>query len=357
MAEYLNEAGSALLSKVNVVALSIALIIFLLFLVLRRIFSRYISKLLLALTAKTKTSLDGLLVESFQKPIEMGFVFGGLYIALNYLGLKLVQHFAFHAFFRSVVIILVAWGFINLVKDYDVLNKELDKSNIKIDPILIPFLAQVGKTLILVITFLTVAQEWGYEMNTFLTGLGLGGLAFALAAQDAVANVFGGIVIITDKPFSIGDWIQTPSIEGTVEDITFRSTRIRTFADAVTTVPNSKLANESITNWSRMGKRRITFNLKVMYSTPREKLEKCIQKIRAMLSAHPEIDQEVIFVNLDQFNESSIDIFLYFFTKTTIWGRFLEVKEDVNLKIMEILEAEGVEVAFPARNLYIKTKE
>ena len=99
-----------------------------------------------------------------------------------------------------------------------------------------------------------VAQEWDYRIDGFIAGLGLGGLAFSLAAKDTLSNVFGGLVVILDKPFSIGDWIKTPSVEGTVEDISFRSTKVRTFAQALVTVPNATLANEPVTNWTRMGK-------------------------------------------------------------------------------------------------------
>jgi len=143
-------------------------------------------------------------------------------------------------------------------------------------------------------------------------------------------------------------------VEGTVEDITFRSTKIRTFAQALVTVPNSSLANEPITNWSRMGKRRITFHLGVTYSTTRDKLEKCVKSIRKMLEEHPGIHKETIFVNFERFNDSSLDIFMYFFTNTTNWGEYLNVREDVNFRIMEILEQEGVSVAFPSRSIYIE---
>lgn len=162
-------------------------------------------------------------------------------------------------------------------------------------------------------------------------------------------------MIILDKPFSIGDRIGTSSVEGTVEEITYRSTKVRTFAQALVTVPNSTMANEAITNWSKMGRRRITFNLGVTYTTPRFRLETCIARIEKMLREHPQIHQETIFVNFDRFNESSLDIFLYFFTVTTNWGEYLKVREDVNLKIMAILEEEKVSIAFPSRSVYFET--
>lgn len=185
---------------------------------------------------------------------------------------------------------------------------------------------------------------------------GLGGLAFALAAQDSLSNLFGGMVIIVDKPFTVGDWISTPSVEGIVEDITFRSTKVRTFAQAIVTVPNSKLANEPITNWAAMGKRQITFHLKVAYSTPRAKLEKCVERIKTTLIEHPDVHKQTIFVVFDRYNDSSLDIFLYFFTITTVWQEFLMVKQDINFKIMRILEEEGVSMGLPTTNVHLESR-
>ncbi|MFP3359363.1 mechanosensitive ion channel family protein, partial [Planococcus sp. SIMBA_143] len=127
------------------------------------------------------------------------------------------------------------------------------KYNVKIDHILIPFFSKALRLIIVAIGISVIAQEFEYDINGFVAGLGIGGLAFALAAKDALANLFGGIIIITEKPFTIGDWIKTPSVEGTIEDISFRSTKVRTFAQALVTVPNATLSNEAITNWSKMG--------------------------------------------------------------------------------------------------------
>ena len=199
-------------------------------------------------------------------------------------------------------------------------------------------------------------QKFNYNVAGLVGGLGLGGLAFALAAKDALSNLFGGAVIITEKPFTIGDWILTPSVEGTVETITFRSTKIRTFAQALVTVPNAKLANESITNWSEMGKRRIVFDLSVTYETPKEKLESIIKKIDYMLKSHPEIHQDTIITKFDKYGVNGLDIYIYFFTKTTVWLDFLKIKEEINYKIMDILDNEGVSLAIPNRKLYVDSK-
>ncbi len=326
------------------------------FVVLGNIFTKYFFVAILKLCSKTKTDLDEKIFLAFKSSLKVFFVICGLYLAIIWLPIDSSYQLIINRSFRSVIIILVTWGLYNLedinTTFFDKIQQTLD---IELDKILIPFVSKFLRIITLIFAFTIILQEWNYPIGSLIAGLGLGGLAFALAAKDALSNIFGGIVIILDKPFSIGDWIKTSSIEGVVEDITFRSTRIRTFAKALVTVPNSTLANDSITNWSRMGKRRITFNLGVAYSTPVDKLKTLTEKIRKMLYNHPGIDKETIFVRFDSFNESSLDIFLYFFTVSTNWSEFLQVKEDINFKILELVEQDDITIAFPSRSLYIET--
>lgn len=335
--------------------IGIALVIFLVIYLFRKFFVQKIINLLLKITDKTHIGLDNLLIMAYEKPLQLFFAALGIYLALAYLPLSVETNVLISRLYRSIVIILVSFGLWNLVGLVCESTEETGNLAIfKIDKILLPFLSRVLKFIIVVLALSIILQEWDYDINGLIAGLGLGGLAFALAAQQTLANLFGGFVILTDKPFSLGDWILTPSVEGVVEDINFRSTKIRTFAQAVVSIPNSTLASEPITNWSRMDKRRITFMLGVNYSTPREKIEKCVTDIREMLRNHPDIHQETIFVNFDSYGESSLNIFLWFFTKTTVWEEFLQVKEDVNLKIMSILEDEGVTVALPSTSIYFE---
>lgn len=224
----------------------------------------------------------------------------------------------------------------------------------KFDKILIDFSLKVFQALAVITTVFLILQEWGFEVSTFVAGLGLGGLAFALAAKDLVANIFAGFVVITDKPYSIGDWIETTQTEGTVVEITFRSTKVRTFANAIVTVPNASLIDGAVTNWSRMEKRRVSFKLGVTYSTTVEQMKNVVKEIEVMLRVHPDVHQDLIFVKFNDFNDSSLDIFLYYFTTSTVWGEYLSVREDTFLKIMDILEANNVSVAFPSRSIYME---
>lgn len=336
-------------------ALAVAAGIFLLALLVRGLFTRVIFNLFLKLSSKTSTDVDNEILLAFKKPLKTFFVFLGLFLALRYLPLTDNQDASVTSLFRASAIGLLAWGFYNLSSPGSALFRPLlRKINLENDRVLLPFLAKILRFIIIALAISIIVDDWGFNVSGLVAGLGLGGLAVALAAQDAIGNIFGGIIIIVDKPFTVGDWIQTPSVEGTVEEVNFRSSKIRTFSHALVTIPNSVLANEAITNWTRMGKRRITFNLGVAYTTPKHKLENCVRRIRELLENHPGIHKETIFVRFDSFNESSLDIFLYFFTVTTNWGEYLAVKEEINFKILEILEQEQVSIAFPSRILYFE---
>lgn len=332
---------------------TIALGLVLLFYALSRIFSRYIVRFLLYLTAKTEADYDEKLVLAFKKPLARIIICTGLYLAGLYLLENPDYQFFLIRLFRSALIIFIAQGLYNLVDSTSGLLIKLG-SAYDLDKLFLSLLSKTIRAIIFAISFTILVQEWGYDITGFVAGLGIGGLAFALAAQDTIANVFGGIVILTEKPFTIGDWIVSGDVEGTVEDITFRSTKVRTFAHALITMPNSILAKQPITNWSRMGKRRVSFNLRVRYSTPRDVLQRCLDRIRELLANHDQVHPDTIFVNLDKFGESSLEILVYFFTKTTVRARWLEAKESILFAIMKILEEEGASLALPSRSIYIE---
>ncbi|QOY37968.1 mechanosensitive ion channel family protein [Anaerobacillus isosaccharinicus] len=327
------------------------------FLIVRKAFTKYIYRILLKLFRNSPTQFLTKLFIAFEKPLRWLFVLIGVYLAILNLPFQVMFEERIIQIYRTLFIVLLTIGFYNFSSESSVIFDNIEKKlRIEIDKLLIPILSKLLRFLIIAISLSVIAQEWNYDVNGFIAGLGLGGLALAFAAQDSIANFFGGIIIMTEKPFKIGDWIKTPTVEGTVEEITFRSTKIRAFRQAVVTVPNSTLANQAIMNWSKMGKRQISFSLGVKTGTSREKLANCIKQIEDLLKNHLEIHQETIFVKFDGFERSRLNIFLYFFTKTTNYGEFLKVKEDINLRILEILEKEGVAIAIPTRNLFVDKK-
>ncbi len=334
--------------------LGISIGILLLFILFRNIFTKYVFQLIVKLAKKTPTELLTQICLSFERPLSWAFIIIGLYVAMEYFPFIEQHNALFLKFLRSMIIVLITWGLFNLSSpSTGILISVNKKMNNKIDLILLPFISRTIRVIIIAISISIIGQEFDYDVNGLVAGLGLGGLAFALAAKEAVGNLIGGIVIVTEKPFSIGDWILTPSVEGTVEDINFRSTKVRTFSQALVTVPNSTLANEPITNWSRMGKRRITFHLRINYKTTREQIQRVVARIETMLKKNEEVHPDTIMVYFEHYNDSSLDILLYFFTNTTVWAEHLRIKHEINLAIMEILEEEEVEVAFPSRTVYV----
>ncbi|WP_442599972.1 mechanosensitive ion channel family protein [Neobacillus sp. D3-1R] len=334
--------------------LGISIGILAVFILFRNLFTKYVFQLILKLSKKTPNEFFTRICLGFERPLGWAFIITGLYVAMEYFPFIEQHNALFLKFLRSMVIILITWGLFNISSPTTgILVSVNQKMKNKIDLILLPFISRTIRVIIIAISISIIGQEFDYDVNGLVAGLGLGGLAFALAAKEAVGNLIGGIVIVTEKPFSIGEWILTPSVEGTVEDINFRSTKIRTFSQALVTVPNSTLANEPITNWSRMGKRRITFHLGLNYKTTKEQIQTVVYRIEQMLSNHEDIHPDTIMVAFDHYNDSSLDILIYFFTNTTVWADHVKIKHAINLQIMGILEDEGVEVAFPSRTIYV----
>ncbi|MFC1564140.1 mechanosensitive ion channel family protein [candidate division KSB1 bacterium] len=335
--------------------IAVAVVVFLFIFAMRQVFSRVVMRILRRIAGRTKFTIDEKLLDVIEPPARMLFIVVGLWAGFQILQLPEDAKELISKLIRSLYVIVVIWAAYratDLLSDF--LRKLSAKTESNLDDQVVMFIGKTLRVLVLIIGLMILVREWGYDIAGLVAGLGLGGLAFALAAKDTVANLFGSVTILMDRPFVVGDWIETPSIEGTVEDIRLRSTQIRTFANALVTVPNSVLANSAITNWSRMNKRRIKYKLGVTYSSKSYQVEECVNRIKKMLEEHPAIHKDVIFVYFTDFGESALDLFLYFFTVTTVWKEYLEVRQDVNLRIMKIVEELGMSIAFPSRSIYIK---
>ena len=343
------------LSYEHLYSISAALLIVVLFTLVRKYVVQYIFKLIRRWTSDSDKVYPRI-IDALEAPLRLFILVVGIFLALRILPLTITADAAILKLFRSAIILIIGWAIYKFCSPESIISREVQE-RLDVDEILIPILSKVIHFIIIALVIVIVATEWGYDVNGFIAGLGLGGLALALAAQNALANLFGGLVIILEKPFSIGDWIATPSVEGTVETITFRSTLVRGFDQAVITVPNATLANEPITNHTRMGRRRIFYYLGLSFATTGQEMETCVNRIRQMLNDHPEIHPQTIMVNFEKFGDSRLDIMIYCFTNTTVWSEYLEVREDVNLKIMAIVTDMGLSLAVPSRVLYHENKE
>lgn len=259
-----------------------------------------------------------------------------------------------YKFYRVGMIILITNGIVNAM---DVIFAAIghvrkDKSE-AVNETVMGFLSKMTKILIIILSVLMILSELGIDVNGIIAGLGLGGVTFALAAKDTATNMFGGINIIVDKPFVVGEWIETSTVEGVVEDITFRSTRIRTFFDSVIVVPNSTLSNDSITNWSRMNKRKDSITFGVSYNTEKFKIQSTLGKIENFLKSHDNILSDTVIVRLNNFAESSIEIYVVYFMDLLTFTEVKRIREEVSFGIIDVLNDEGVEFAFPSRTIYM----
>ena len=324
----------------------------------KKIFAYLFIKVLLPLAQKSKKELDDRFLACLQKPTEFIIFLIGLFIAMEVLQLP-SEPFDFHklatAILKALIIFDIAWFLFNLVDMVDhYLKKWASRTESVLDDQLAPLLRKSLRIFIVVMACLMAIQTFGYPVTGIIASLGIGGLAFALAAKDTVSNIFGSLMIIFDRPFHVGDWIKAGDLEGTVEEVGFRSTKIRTFAKTLIAVPNNIIANMPLNNFSRMPKRRIRLTVGVSYDATPTQMREAVSRIRELLKTHPAIDQEFFLVNFTDFGASSLDIMVYCFTTTTVWGEYLDAREDVCLKIMDTLAELELEIAFPSTTVYLR---
>lgn len=334
-----------------------ALLILIIGLLFRQIFVKRIVKLLLKLSNKTKNNFDDLLVTALEKPARVFIIGLSIWGALSIIGLPILIQTFINRLFRTFFIIVLFWFFYRAADCIAIVfERFINKSEKKAGPVLIGLFRKTIKIVVITFEIFAIIKEWGFDVSGLVAGIGVGGLAISLAAKDAVSNLLGSITIMSDKTYDIGDWIQSEKIEGIVEEIGFRSTKIRTFSNALTSVPNYIMSNEPVTNWSKMGKRRVNFNLNIPLDTPTNNINMLLRRIRELLANHEDVNQEMIAVNLSGFGEASLQIVIYYFTKTTSYLTYLGVTEDINIKIIKIFEEVGVKI-IPPRRFAIDTKQ
>lgn len=335
--------------------ITIAFTIFFVTLLLKNTIAFILLKPLKTIAKRTKTKTDDKLILVIEEPLKLSIVLVGAYFATLWLPFSNFDR-AVDLFIKSFVTFMIFWILYRIVDSFsNLFNFFSSKFGKELNVDVQHFMVKAMRVLIIALGVMAILQEWGINVSAFVASLGLGGLAFALAAKDTIANLFGSLVIFSDRPFKVGDWIETPVVEGTIEEIGIRSTKVRTFAQALVSVPNATLANTPITNWSRMGKRRVKTRLGLTYTTTVSQMQTILIEIKTMLKEHPDIHQETILVSFDEFDSSALSIFLYFFTKTTVWLEYLHVREDVNFKIMEIVARNGAQFAFPSQTLYVES--
>lgn len=307
----------------------------------------------------TKSLWDDALFLSAQKPLEWLFWLLGLSLAA-----EIVERASSSEILALVgpvreagLIVLLTWFVVSFIKraEQNLMSPEFMEA--PIDETTVMALGKLLRLSVIITAVLVGLQTFGYSISGVLAFGGIGGIAVGFAAKDLLANFFGGLMIYLDRPFAVGDWVRSPdkSIEGTVEHIGWRLTRIRTFDKRPLYVPNSVFTQIAVENPSRMTNRRIYETIGIRYADAAA-MPAVVRDVEAMLRAHEGIDTEqTLIVNFNAFANSSLDFFVYTFTKTTNWVEFHQIKQDVLLKILAIIEQHGAECAFPTRTLHIQS--
>ncbi|AKV94942.1 MscS family membrane protein [Marinobacter sp. DSM 26671] len=307
--------------------------------------------------SQTKNLFDDALLHAARKPVVAFVWLQGVYwaaeVAHKYSEAEIFK--ANESVLQIGFIFVLVWAILRLIKEAEGILVSPLKMKQPMDYTTVNAVSKLSRAVVLITAVLIAMQSMGYSISGVLAFGGVGGIAVGFAAKDLLANFFGGFIIHLDRPFKVGDWVRSPdrNIEGTVEHIGWRLTTIRTFDKRPLYVPNAAFTTIAVENPSRMSNRRIYETIGIRYADVAQ-MATIVDDIRAMLQQHEDIESdETLIVNFLAFNASSLDIMVYCFTKTTQWIPFHEVKQDVLLKISDIIEGYGAEVAFPTRTLHL----
>lgn len=341
-------------------------------LMLRQWIALHVFRAFRKFTQSTKTKLDdelAVLFESLLPPFRMAIALFGIYLAVQVFfrgqppsetdPTMLDQaRYLFRGICFLLLLVNLAWALCRTA-DWGIewlTRFTRDEKSVLLDQTFEPIAKRTARVFIIIVIVLQGLDFFRLDaiVNSLLAAAGVSGLAIGLAAQDTIKNFFGSIVLLVDRPFSIGDWIVAGSTEGIVESVGFRSTKIRTFGKTLITIPNSSIVDRDIDNITRRKIRRVKFDLGVSYATKPDQMEELLRRIRELLRSDDDIWPNLILVRFTEFGESSLNIFIYYFTKTTHWDEHLSIRERKNIEIMRLVNEMGLEIAFPTRTLYMR---
>lgn len=341
---------------VDVGRMAAAFGIFVLFLMLRGLLTRFLMAWLRMFTRRTPWTLDDQILETIEPPVRfvpvvMGLFFGFQVLELGGLPLEMTTNLV-----RSLVAFTIFWALYRAISPLSVLLHQMD-SIFTVE--LIEWLTRAIRVLVFIIGAAAVLEIWGIKVGPIIAGFGLIGVAVALGAQDLFKNLIAGLLILAEKRFHKGDWINVAGVvEGVVETIGFRSTMVRRFDKAPVMVPNSQLSDTAVINFTAMTHRRIKWIIGVEYGTTVDQLRKIRDEIADYIETTPDFAPATdvsTFVRIDSFGDSSINILVYCFTVTTKWGEYLEIKEQLAYRIKDIVEGAGTGFAFPSQSIYVES--
>jgi len=339
-------------SGVNISEIIIALVIFTFFLFLRGVFSKFVVKKLENYVSKSTNSFDNSLVNSMEGPAKFFPIVLGFFVSTSYLT---VDSGMVDAINRSLITVLIFWTFHQVVGPF---SSVIKSAGGLISRDLINWIIKAIKILILILGFAAVLDLWGIKIGPIIAGLGLFGVAVALGAQDLFKNLISGILVLVERRFQVGDWIFVDGvIEGTVENIGFRSTVVRRFDKSLATIPNFQFAEQAVINKSLITNRRIDWAIGLEYRTTSDQLKNIKEQIENFIktnSSFSKSEDTILAVKIEQFAASSIDIRLICFTKTAHYLEWMNVKDLLAMEIKSIVERNKASFAFPSTSIYVE---
>ncbi len=305
------------------------------------------------ITAKSRFKLDDLLLDLVEQPIVFAMIILGLVIGFNFLSFGAGARELFYSIINILVILLTGWVSLKAV---DVLVEQyfvplITKADKRLAKQIAPLIEKIIKVGIVFLVFIVILNYFGYNVTAILAGLGIGGLAFAFAAQATIADAFGGFSIFTSRPFVVGDWVSFDNILGTVEQVGLRHTRIRNLEGRVVIIPNSKIAGTVIENISSAPKRKILLNLGLTYDTPVEKIQKAIGLVKELINKRKDCSKEPLAL-FTEFKDFSLNLMVVYFIEDL--DNWLKIKHEVNMEIKRQFDENGIEFAFPTQTVHLK---
>ena len=335
-------------------------------LLFKKLISKYLSHLLFKIVGKKGAEVgidkfDALLT----KPIGFFIMLSIIYLGSSHINYPEVWNLApenevglkmlINKGFSLIYVYSIFWIFLKVIDFIGlILNKRAEATENKMDDQLIPFIVEIAKIITYIFALVIVmGNVFEVDITALAAGLGIGGIALAMASKESLENLLGSFTIFFDQPFTVGDTVTVGTVTGTVEKVGFRSTRIRTFDKSLVTVPNKKMIDAELDNLGMRPVRRVKFNIGLTYETAPEQIKAIVTDIQAMINQHPKTNQEGK-VRFQEFGSSSLDILVMYFVDSPKWNDLIDVKEDVNYKIMEIVKKHNSDFAFPSTTVYLQ---
>ena len=337
---------------ITIFNIQIAIAVFLIFLIFRGLISQLIVKIFFTITKNKKKPKDSRLY----KILKVCCIFAGAYYSIMILKPNAQIEAIVNTIFKVINIIFIT-NIVNsfVTKDSTWFRKSINKT--KNDSVN-NFICKLIRGIVWIVSGYIILKELGYDLTGLVAGFGIGSVIISFAAQDTVKSLLSGLIILTDKPFDIGDFVEIGVYKGTVEDITFRSTRLKKDLDsAIVTIPNSVVTSEYVVNWNKHQLRKLEFVLNLSMNTTSEKIKDVVEKLKFMLKNDLNVESESVQVNLTEISSYSTDIRVFLYINELSYKTFLDKRQRIYCDILKLLEYENVDLAYPTQTIYVKNNE